>query len=220
MHPGERRSTVLAVGGTRRVPAPDPIAHDYLLLGLRLDQHVPGLVDGFFGPAELKARADIEELRPAVRLVDDAERLLERIAVDVPEPDRRGWLTAQVVALRTQAAALAGSELPYLEHVERCFSWSPVRRDEAVFDAAAAAIDRLLPGPGPLAERIQAWDDRFTIPQDRAPSVLEWLVARFRVRAATSSAFPTARTSGSGWSATSRGRATTGTTAAASPAST
>ena len=54
---------VPAVGGTRRVPAPDPIATDYLLLGLRLDQHIPGLVDGYFGPAELKARVDMEQLR-------------------------------------------------------------------------------------------------------------------------------------------------------------
>ena len=75
-----------AVGGQRQVPVPDPIAHDYLLLALRLDQHIPGLVDGFFGPAELKARADTEELRSPGRLADEASRLLERIAGVIPEP--------------------------------------------------------------------------------------------------------------------------------------
>ena len=50
---------VPAVGGTRMVPAPDAIARDYILLGLRLDQHIPGLVDGYFGPADLKARVDL-----------------------------------------------------------------------------------------------------------------------------------------------------------------
>ena len=179
----EPLGTVVAVGGQRRVPVPDPIAYDYLLLALRLDQHVPGLVDGFYGPAELKARADTEALRPATRLVDDAARLLDRIATDVAEPDRRDWLTAQVVALRTHAEALAGEPLPYLEHVERCFAWSPVRRDEALFHDAAAEIDRLLPGPQPLAERLGAWEDRFTIPPDRVADVLAWLVARFRARA-------------------------------------
>jgi hypothetical protein len=184
------RATTVAVGGQRQVPVPDPIAHDYLLLALRLDQHVPGLVDGYFGPAELKARADIEELRPARRLVDDAEALLERVAADVPEPDRRGWLTAQLVALRTQAEALAGEPLPYIEHVSRCFDWTPVRRDEAAFDVAAAEIEALLPGPAPLAERIAAWDDRFTIPVDRVPDVVAWLVETFRARAATSFGLP------------------------------
>ena len=40
---------VPAVGGTRSVPAADPVARDYILLSLRLDQHIPGLVDGYFG---------------------------------------------------------------------------------------------------------------------------------------------------------------------------
>ncbi len=61
------RTLVPAVGGTRKVPAPDPIATEYLLLGLRLDQRIPGLVDGYFGPAELKARVDTEQLRAAGR---------------------------------------------------------------------------------------------------------------------------------------------------------
>ncbi len=184
------RATTVAVGGQRRVPVPDPIAHDYLLLALRLDQHTPGLVDGYYGPADLKARADIEELRPAKRLVADAVHLLERVATDVPEPDRRSWLTAQLVALRTQAEALAGDPQPYVEHVRRCFDWSPVRRDEAVFDEAAAEIDALLPGPGPLADRMAAWDDRFAIPPDRLPDILAWLIATFRQRAATTFGLP------------------------------
>jgi hypothetical protein len=180
-----QHETTVAVGGHRRVPAPDPVAHEYLLLALRLDQHIPGLVDGFYGPAELKARADIEELHAPGRLVEDADHLLERIATDVVEPDRRDWLTAQVRALRVHADALAGHRLPYLEHVERCFAWLPVRRDPAVFDEAAAAIDALLPGPGPLADRIAAWDGRFIVPPDRQAAVLGWLVERFRARAAT-----------------------------------
>jgi len=175
--------TTAAVGGQRRVPVPDPIARDYLLLALRLDQHIAGLVDGYYGPADLKATTDIEELHPPARLVADAEALLERIAADVPEPDRRDWLTVQTIALRTHAESLAGRHLPYVEHVERCFAWRPVRRDEAVFDAAAAAIDELLPGAATLAERLAAWDERFRVPPDRLTDVLGWLVATFRARA-------------------------------------
>jgi len=176
-------TTTLAIGGQRRIPAPDGVAHDYLLLALRLEQHLPGLVDGYFGPADLKARSDIEELRPASRLVDDARALLERIADEVSEPDRRDWLTVQVVALRTQAEALAGVQRSYLDHVERCFAWRPRRREPDVFEAAANAIDGLLPGPEPLADRLAAWDDRFVVPADRIADVAAWLVARFRERA-------------------------------------
>jgi hypothetical protein len=176
-------TTKPAVGGERHVPAPDPIARDYLLLALRLDQHVPGLVDSYYGPAELKARVDMESLRPPSALAEDADTILERVAAEVAEPDRRDWLDAQLTALATQARAHAGEALPYIEHVTACFTWQPVRRDDALFDAAAADLDALLPGPGLLADRLAAWDARFEVPRDRLLAVIDWLVARFRERA-------------------------------------
>jgi hypothetical protein len=185
----ERAATV-AVGGQRHVPAPDGVAHDYLLLALRLDQHVPGLIDGYFGPADLKARADIEELRPTERLIADADALLERIDREVPEPDRRGFLTVQTIALRAHAESVAGRERPYLNHVERCFDRRPVRRDPAIFESAAARIGKLLPGAGSVADRLSAWDERFVIPPDRVLPVATWLVERFRERAAATFGLP------------------------------
>ena len=147
---------VPAVGGTRRVPAPDPIAADYILLGLRLDQHIPGLVDGYYGPADLKASVDMEQLRPAASLAADAATLADRVDREVAEPDRRAWLAAQVRALHAQARVLAGEPLPYEELVERCMGFAPTRREDTMFHAAAAAIDTLLPGPGSLHDRLDA----------------------------------------------------------------
>jgi hypothetical protein len=164
------------------VPAPDPIARDYLLLALRLDQRIPGLVDGYFGPADIKAQVDTEQLRSAARLRDDAAALRARLASEVGEPDRRAWLDAQLVALETQAAALAGEPLPYLEHVARCFAYAPPRHPDAEFETAAAALDVLLPGDAPLTDRLEAWDAQFEIPMDRLPAVVDWLVERFRAR--------------------------------------
>jgi hypothetical protein len=179
-----KRATTLAIGGDRHVPAPDPVARDYLLLALRLDQHIPGLVDGYFGPADLKAEVDVGQLRAPASLAADAEALLARLPAEVTDEQRRDWLAAQLVALRTQAAALAGDELPYVEHLRRCFAWAPERRDDAQFEAAAAQLEALLPGPEPLADRLTAWDARFEIPVDRLPGVVDWLVGRFRARAA------------------------------------
>jgi hypothetical protein len=176
---------VPAVGGTRTVPPPDPIARDYLLLALRLDQRIPGLVDGYFGPADLKARVDMEQLRSPAGLRDDAVALRGRLAAEVAEPDRQAWLDAQLVALETQAAALAGEPLPYLDHVARCFSFAPSRRPDVEFETAAGALDALLPGAGTLADRLEAWDAQFEVRPDRLPAVVAWLVERFRARASS-----------------------------------
>jgi hypothetical protein len=175
---------VPAVGGTRMVPAPDAVAREYILLALRLDQHIPGLVDGYFGPAALKAEVDMEQPRSAGRLRDDAAALRARLEADVSEPDRRSWLEIQLVALETQAAALAGETLPYLDHVTRCFDHTPAWIPDERFDDAAAEVDGLLPGDGPLEDRLAAWDARLEVPIDRLPGVLEWLAARFRAVAA------------------------------------
>lgn len=174
-----------AVGGTRTVPPPDTVARDYLLLALRLDQRIPGLVDGYFGPAEIKAQVDTEQFHPPARLRDDAAALRDRLAAEIPEPDRRAWLDVQLAALETHAAALAGEPLPYLEHVARCFAFAPPRHPDAEFDAAAAQIDTLLPGAAPLADRLEAWDSQFEIALDRVEAVVAWLVERFRDRAAS-----------------------------------
>jgi hypothetical protein len=182
--------TTTAVGGRRQVPVPDPIARDYLVLGLRLDQHVPGTVDGYFGPADLKAQVDLEQLVPPVRLAEDAAELLDRVAAEAGAADRAAWLTGQLRAVAARARALAGEQLPYEAFARECFDWAPVRRDEALFDQAAAEIDRLLPGPGPIADRMAAWDDGFTIPRDRIVPVGEWLVATFRDRVARTIGLP------------------------------
>ncbi len=187
---GSTSRTTPAVGGERRVPIPDAVASDYLLLALRLDQHIPGLVDAYFGPADLKAQVDLEQPRPASALADDAAMLRDRLATDVSDEFRIRWLEVQLVALEAQARALAGEDLPYLDHVTRCFDLRPSRHDDRVFRAIAADLDALLAGSGPLPERLAAADDAITLPPDRLPALAEWLVEAFRERAKTMFGLP------------------------------
>ena len=72
--------------------------------------------------------------------------------------------------------------------------FAPRRHDDGEFDAAVAAIDDLLPGPGSIAERIAAWDRRVQIAADRLPSVAAWLLERFRERAAHDVGLPDGET--------------------------
>ena len=182
--------TTPAMGGERLLPEPDPIARAYLLLALRLGQHIPGFVDGYFGPADLKAQVDMEQLRKPEWLVEAAEALREQIAIEGAASDRESWLDRQLVALGTQARALAGEELPYLDHVERCFDFRPERRPDATFHEAAANLDALLPGTGPIGERLDALDSALTVPVERVPDVANRLVERFRASAAAAFGLP------------------------------
>ena len=148
---------VPAVGGTRDVPAPDDVARDYLLLGLRLDQHLPGTVDGYFGPAELKARVDMEPLRPPARLAEDARR--PPVAARRRGPGARSPPLARPPAgrgSRRWPGCRAGESIPYLDQVERCLALRPERRDGRDRSSEPPRRStRCLPGHGSLAERLE-----------------------------------------------------------------
>ena len=175
-----------ALGGEREVPVPDAIARDYLLLALRLDQHVPGTVDGYFGPAALKAQVDMEQLRSPARLAEDAAMLRSRLPDEILEDGaRRHWLDVQLVALETLARTKAGEAVPYLDQVTGCFAFTPSRTPDPRLQAAADALDGLLDGPGSLAERLAAEDARWTVPPERLTTVVDALVPRYRAWAAT-----------------------------------
>jgi hypothetical protein len=149
-------------------------AEHYLLLGLRLGRHIDGLVDSYYGPAELKEQVDAEELVPATQLVDDARALLDSLD--------DGYLRDQVHGCWTCARVLAGEQLSYSDEVEGSYGVRPERTPEVVFERAHAELDALLPGDGSLSERRRAWRERFACPGDKAVAVLEELLPLMRAR--------------------------------------
>ena len=184
MEPGSEHG--IPAGGERRILTPDPIARDYLLLALRVGRALPGVVDAYFGPADLKAQVDAEPPCTAARLREDASALEARLLQDVADPDRRRWMQAQLVAFEAQALMLAGDPLPYSDYLACLFDLEPERTPESVFESAADELTRLVPSgerrSETMPDRLAAWDAQFAIAPDRLPALVDWLVAQFRER--------------------------------------
>jgi hypothetical protein len=149
-------------------------AERYLVLGLRLGKHVDGLVDSYYGPAELKGQVDAEGTVPPSQLAADADALLAEL------PD--GWLADQVKGCATYAHVLAGDDISYSDEVEGCYGVRPERTGEDVYRAAHNELDELLPGEGSLYERRQAWRDRHLVAGDLTVPVLQELLPVLRRR--------------------------------------
>ena len=158
------------------------VAVEYVELGLRLGRHLDGLVDSYYGPAEIKERIDAEEPRDPGSLAEDAARL--RDSLDGLEEDRRKWLAAQLVGLETAARKLGGTEISFEEEVELYYGLPPHRTPEPELEAAHQAIDALLPGNGSLEERYRVWREDDAIPGGRLAEVVSRLNAALRERAA------------------------------------
>jgi hypothetical protein len=153
------------------------LSEQYLELCLRLGRHIDGLVDAYYGPAEIAERIDAEELREPATLIEDAGGLLASVDDD--------WLRAQLVGLETVARKLAGEEIPYEDEVERCYGVRPAWVAEESFEAAHRELDEVLPGSGPLAERYQAWREGEALQGDAIASVFDAVTDDFRSRTAS-----------------------------------
>lgn len=151
----------------------DEIGRSYLSLALALDRHVPGLVDAYFGPAELKVEAEAGEPAPLAQLADQAHQLQAAVKLAGYDAQRQDFLAQQVAALVAVIENLQGDRLGFLEEVERFFDITPQMQDEAVFEAAHAEIDSALPGTGSLLDRLTAWKKGLDLRPDRVEAVSE-----------------------------------------------
>ena len=176
----------------------DGLVEDYLRLGLRLGRHIDGMVDAYYGPAALAEAVAAEPVTPAEQLVAEARSLLAALAAGEPldsstapggsgvedssAPARRHWITAQVIGLRTTCTKLAGEPIGYADEVEACYGVRPSRVDVEVLEQAHRQLDEVLPGSGPLAERLVAWRESHGVPVDKLRSAVDSLAEDLRDR--------------------------------------
>jgi hypothetical protein len=156
----------------------DDLARDYLELALAVGRLEEGIVDAYYGPAELRTAAEEQNAGPA-ELATRATALRHRAAQD-PDAQRARWLDRQLVALETLCQRIAGEPPPYLEEVERCFDAAPQRTDMDAYLSIHEALDDLLPPGGTLPERMLERERRLTVPADRLPAVVDWLIDEIR----------------------------------------
>ncbi len=170
----------------------DGVVEAYLTLGLRLGRHIDGAVDAYYGPAALAAAVAAEPVVPPERLVGDARALLADLAAGAPldgpgsedssSPARRHWITAQVLGVATTCAKLAGEPIGYADEVEACYGVRPSRIDEEVLVDAHRRLDEVLPGSGPLAERLTVWREAHAVPVDTLRRAVDSLAEDLRAR--------------------------------------
>ncbi len=157
-----------------RLALMEPLAERYLRLGLQLGRHVDGIVDAYFGPPELAAEVEAAPPVDPRVLVADAEALLDEL--------EDGWLRDQVSGLRTYAGVLAGETVAYADEVEGCYGVRPTWTDEAVFAAAHARLDELLPGDETPAERKERWESSIRVPADQVEDTVAAIIEEARAQ--------------------------------------
>jgi hypothetical protein len=169
----------------------DPVGR-YLTLGLRLGRHLDGMVDAYYGPADLSARIDAEPLRELPALVAETRSLVADLDAGDGDLDatRRRWLRAQATGLHASARKLAGETIGFVDEVEQCYGVRPTMVDHDGLAEAHRRLDVALPGSGPLAGRYDAWRSTHLMSTEQLTAAVHTLAEVLRERTAKQFGLP------------------------------
>ncbi|HMB52318.1 MAG TPA: hypothetical protein VKU40_03310, partial [Thermoanaerobaculia bacterium] len=180
--------------------AMDTTAREYVSLVLELGTHDDGYVDAYYGPPEWR---DMAEAEP--RTIDEiAERAaalaaeMEELSIAGSEGDpgaappsggqmaelRRVFLAKQLGAVAARARIVGGETMSFDEESQVLYDAQAPHQTEEEFAATVEEIDGLIPGDGPLVDRLAAWREEFTIPPDKIDAVFQAAIEACRERTA------------------------------------
>ena len=177
----------------------DEIAADYVQMQLEIGEREPGYIDAYYGPPEWQAAAksaprSVEGLSAEAASLAARTSAVDPGALDPMERRRRAFLLAQIKAAETRLRMIRGEKLSFGDEAEGLFGVRPELRALSTYDPILARIERLVPGSGPLADRVDAFQDRFTIPRDRLKPVFDAGIAECKRRTAQHIALPPGET--------------------------
>lgn len=156
------------------------IAEDYVRLVLNIGQYDADFVDAYYGPEDWRSglKTDLtfdstayKELSTQTdELLNELESLGEYKA-DELETLRFRYLYKQLLACKTKIFMLNGVLLPFDEETKALYDASaPVHNDE-FFQSAIAELDKILPGKGDVAKRLNDFKMKFVVPTDKLKDV-------------------------------------------------
>ncbi|MEO5973381.1 MAG: hypothetical protein ABIP91_08480, partial [Sphingomicrobium sp.] len=182
---------LLAACGSKQEASRDSLdaaARDYVQLSLTIGEKEDGYIDAYYGPPAIKAAAVAEA--PKLSLPELAARTdalstrVNALTEDAEGLDARRarFLTAQLTAARTRLRMLSGEKLSFEEEALGLFGVRPTLQPLTSFDPVLAKIETLVPGSGPLSDRVDAFQNSFTIPASKLKPVFDAAIAECKAR--------------------------------------
>lgn len=164
----------------------DDLAQDYVRLALHLHNHDP---NPYIYIGDKALQASIKEDKRALSELDTAfTRLREALArVSTHGCDetafRRALLIDRADALLARSAILQGAmPASFDAEVEALYSVQAPEQSEDHFRVLAAELDQIIPGSGPLQDRMSTYRDRFLVPPEHVEQIVSGALQEARTR--------------------------------------
>ncbi len=168
-------------------------AEQFVKLGLELGQYDKDYVDAYLGPKEWMDHAK-KNPRSKEQLAIDISALLKTLKSLKINDDklaiRHKSLYRNVRAMDVRIRMVNGEKFSFADEARLIYDAVLPKYDFNQFDEALVAIDTLIPGDGPLHERVDAFKETFSIPSALVSQVVDTAIAECRKRSAKYIAMP------------------------------
>jgi hypothetical protein len=163
------------------------IAEPYVRLVLAVGQHDADYVDAYYGPPEWQTEAKAAEhslgtiLQTALPLKIKLDKINTKHAEDILQL-RHQYLKKQISSLIARAEVLSGKKLSFDEEAKAYYDVEPPVFPKEYFQKIVAKLDTIVPGKGPIPERVENYRKQFTITPDKIDKVFSAAIYECRQR--------------------------------------
>jgi hypothetical protein len=167
------------------------IAEDYVKLVLNIGQYDADFVDAYYGPeqwrSDLKTGLQLDSISfkslsaKSDELLNELESLGNYKATEL-ETLRFRYLYKQILACKTKIFMLNGVLLPFDEETKALYDASAPTHNDEFFQAAITELDKILPGKGDVAKRLNDFKMKFVIPTDKLEDVFNAAIKECRTK--------------------------------------
>ncbi|MGD0036620.1 MAG: hypothetical protein ABSC53_04930 [Bacteroidota bacterium] len=163
------------------------IAEPYVKLVLAVGQHDADYVDAYYGPPEWQAEAKAEKhplntiLQTAIPLKVKLDELQSKRAENILQL-RHQYLKKQISSLIARVEVLGGKKLSFDEEAKAYYDVEPPIFEEEYFKKLVAELETIVPGKGPIPERVENYRRQFTITPDKLDKVFSAAIFECRQR--------------------------------------
>ena len=167
------------------------IAEQYVKLVLETGEYYPGYVDAYYGPKEWLPTKDtsyeidstiINSLNQKTDdLLNKLESLKDYKATEI-ETLRYRFLYKQLLSVKGMILIIAGGTFPFDQEAKILYDADPPHFTDDHFQKILDKLDKLVPRTGNLQKRVNAFRNKFFIPNDKLDTIITTAINECRRR--------------------------------------
>jgi len=138
---------------------------DFLLLALRIDKHIKGYVDFYFGPEKLRQIVDNESLTAPNTLLNDSNNSIKQLGTQGYSKERERYIEKLLVAMKTSIEILIGSEISIKDQFNKLYDVYLQPVNESKLYDLKEEFNQAYEGYGSLEERMNELRVRRKVPK-------------------------------------------------------